>query len=130
MDGDVLILYFDYMCLEWHKENGILDFIRKLPKKLKEKNIEMINPSEAIKYFGQNSKKLESLDTETVARPDINTILGNHMQNLYFYELKNLEKRVKNIDNEIIKKIYRYFQQVDVLESIHSADSDFKRRIL
>lgn len=139
MDGDVLTLYFDYMCLERHKENGILDFLRKLPKKLKEKNIEMINPWEAIKYFGQNSKKLKSLDTETVARPDINTILGNHMQNLYFYELRNLEKRVKNTDNEIIKKIYRYFQQVDVLESMHSVEiavnifsilSDFKTRIL
>jgi alpha-amylase len=149
MDGDVLTLYINYtnLCLHYRNKTEIVDFIRTLPKSLKNQGIKMLTPSEAIKRF--TPQKLPALSTEQTIRYGMHNAVGNHAQQLYLRELvrigEELSELRENQDYSRLKKVFGYLQQSELFfsmgsENIREGDekavnyfsilSDFRRAVL
>ncbi|ADI74189.1 glycoside hydrolase family 57 [Methanohalobium evestigatum Z-7303] len=118
MEGDVVVIYFNYDTLARHHENGsnIFQFLKELPESLKKYDIKMETPSEAVKKH--QKVKLDNLNIESTARFGMDSLTGNHMQNLYLCELmginKDLQKIKESPDYNFLKQIYGYLQQSDI----------------
>ncbi|MFP4654702.1 MAG: glycoside hydrolase family 57 protein [Methanohalobium sp.] len=119
MEGDVVVIYFNYNSLARHHEyeSNIFQFIRKLPESLRKYNIEMVTPSEAAQKYLKI--KLDNLNTETTARYGMDSLTGNHIQNIYLCELMRINndfQKIKGAPNyNFLKQIYGYLQQSDIL---------------
>jgi alpha-amylase len=118
MEGDVVVIYFNYDTLARHHKNesNIFQFLKELPESLKKYDIKMEKPSEAVKKHQQ--VKLDNLNIESTARYGMDSLTGNHMQNLYLCELMRINKDLQKIkdspDYNFLKQIYGYLQQSDI----------------
>lgn len=124
MEGDVIVIYYNYHSLAKHheKESNIFQFIKKLPESLKKYNIEMVTPLEAVQKQHQKIK-LDNLNIESTARYGMDSLTGNHVQNLYLCELMRINKDLQKIkgtpDYNLLKQIYGYLQQSDILQDMN-----------
>jgi len=119
--GQCVNLFMDYETFGEHhwQESGILWFLKSLPSEiLKHENLEFTTPSETIK----NNDPVGELDVFEFSTTswadierDVSAWLGNRMQQICFEEIKNLEKPVKKLDDEELKKIWRMLQISDHL---------------
>lgn len=149
MEGDVLTLYFNYanLCFHYRNKSMITNFIRSFPKTLKDRDIEMLTPSEAMKRFAP--LKLPTLRTEQTIRYGMHNAIGNHAQQLYLRELvrvgEELSRLKENKNYWKLKQIYGYLQQSEIFFSMNSGNiregyeravnyfsilSDFRRAVL
>ncbi len=149
MEGDVLTLYFNYanLCFHYRNKSMITNFIRSFPKTLKDRDIEMLTPSEAMKRFAPS--KLPTLRTEQTIRYGMHNAVGNHAQQLYLRELvrvgEELSRLKENKNYWKLKQIYGYLQQSEIFFSMNSGNiregyeravnyfsilSDFRRAVL
>jgi alpha-amylase len=149
MEGDVLTLYFNYanLCFHYKNKSMITNFIRSFPKTLKDRGIEMLTPSEAMKRF--TPLKLPTLRTEQTIRYGMHNAIGNHAQQLYLRELvrvgEELSRLKENKNYWKFKQVYGYLQQSEIFFSMNSGNiregyeravnyfsilSDFRRAVL
>lgn len=141
ISGEVTVIYVSYLSFGYrHRaDTGIFDFLAALPGALNERGISMITPSE---YSGVELEYAEFHDT--ISRGPIEDILGNHMQHLYYNEIKRMEKQVKRCQSMFID-LWQRLQTTDILSDMAVTRpwypwdktvsnmlllSDFKRRLI
>lgn len=116
-EEQVVNLFMDYETFGEHQwaETGIFDFMRHLPEAIfKGSNFTFSTPSEVAKEAAAVSKihvptPISWADEER----DLTAWLGNDMQDEAFDRLFELEKMVKKIDDEEIKRDWEYLQTSD-----------------
>jgi alpha-amylase len=149
IEGDVLTLYINYanLCTHYEKNRIIVDFIRDLPSVLKNRGIEMLTPSEAIKRF--TPLRLPTLETEQTIRYGMHNAVGNHAQQLYLRELVRVGEELSELKGSKhywkLKHLFGYLQQGEIFYSMNPGSiregyekavnyfsilSDFRRAVL
>lgn len=107
-------------------DTGIFQFLEALPRFARERGVEFITPSEAIKTF-------KPVDTLSVVHPiswadearDTSAWLGNQLQNEAFNKLYSVAERVRLSDNRKLKEDWGRLQASDHLfymSTKHMAD--------
>lgn len=123
MEGDVLTLYFNYtnLCFHYKNKSTIADFMRNLPRALKNKGIEMLTPSEAVEKF--TPQKLPTLRSEKTIRYGMHNAVGNHAQQLYLRELVRVGEELSRLkgknDYWKLKQVFGYLQQSEIFFSMN-----------
>jgi len=119
--GQCINLFMDYETFGEHhwEESGIFWFLKALPYQvLKYGNLEFSTPSEIIKKY-EPVGEIDVFEFSTLSWADMerdtSAWLGNRMQQICFDELKNLEKAVKKLNDEEMKRIWRLLQTSDHL---------------
>ena len=126
--GHYICIFPDYETFGEHHwpETGIHEFLRHLPKEiLKWRHLHMATPSEVIGKF----KPVGEIDVPelsgTVSWADLerdsSCWLGNTMQWAYYTNVKKLEPLVKEAEDKVFLKIWRYFQISDHLYYMFTA---------
>jgi alpha-amylase len=125
--GQYICLFLDYETFGEHHwpETGIHDFLRKLPSEiLTRKNLTMTNPSSTI----SEQKPVGMIDvpeSKTVSWADIerstHSWIGNDMQWAYYAKLRDLEKLVKESNDQTLTDTWRYLQISDHLYYMFTA---------
>ncbi len=139
--GEVTTIYVDYDAFGGihDKESGIFHFLRSLPEALENKGVSLITPSE---YEGMETEYSGFYDAVSTA--SLENVLGNHMQHLYFNEIKRMEQDIEHCPM-YYQDVWRKLQTTDILADMaatrpwHPWDkavsnmlllSDFKRRAI
>jgi alpha-amylase len=139
--GDLAVVYVNYGAFGviHPAKSGIFEFLRSLPGALEERGVSMIVPSEyecpEIEYSGFY---------DTASMTPVTSVLGNHMQHLYFNEIKRMQREIDRCPAAYLE-IWRRLQTTDILEDMASVRpwhpwdkavsnmlllSDFKRRVI
>ena len=115
-DGECVNLFMDYETFGEHhwKDTGILEFLRHLPGKILERQLEFATVTEA-------ARALEAKDVvdvhETISwadqERDESAWLGNEMQRASFREIEQLGEQVKSGGDAALLKIWRLLQTSD-----------------
>ncbi len=141
MGGDLAVINVDYGAFGaiHDKESGIFQFLKSLPESLEKRGVRLITPSE---YEGVETEYSGFYDT--VSSESIADVLGNHMQHLYYNEIKRMEQDVEHCPM-YYQDVWRKLQTADILADMaatrpwHPWDkavsnllllSDFKRRAI
>lgn len=139
--GELAVIYVDYSAFGaiHDKESGIFRFLESLPGELVKRGVSLITPSE---YEGVESEYSGFYDT--VSAPSFENVLGNHMQHLYFNEIKRMEQDIEHCPM-YYQDVWRKLQTADILSDMaatrpwHPWDksvsnmlllSDFRRRTI
>ena len=116
-EEQVVNLFMDYETFGEHQwaETGIFDFMRHLPEAIfKGSNFTFSTPSEVARGASAVSKIHVSTPISWADEErDLTAWLGNDMQDEAFDRLFELEKMVKKIDDEEIKRDWEYLQTSD-----------------
>ena len=119
--GSVINLCMDYETFGEHhwQETGIFDFLKKLPEEIiKQKWLSFSTPSEAVKKY-EPVGIVDVFEYNTVSWADLerdtSAWLGNKMQLFAFNELKNLEPKLKKLNDKKLTHIWRCLQNSDHL---------------
>ncbi len=127
--GDMLNLFMDYETFgEHHWEGtGILWFLEALPQEvLKHDNLEFAKVREVAQQdpVGQ----FDAFEYNTVSwadqEMDASAWLGNPMQKMLFEKIKELESKVKQLDDERVLDVWRKFITSDHLHHICTKSYD------
>ena len=118
-DGDLINLFIDYETFGEHQwiETGIFDFLKHLPSEvLKYNHLDFVTVSEAVNRY----KVVGEIDVPWAiswadADRDVSTWLGNKMQIACFNELKDIGKKLKQIDDKELLYVWRLLQTSDHL---------------
>jgi alpha-amylase len=106
MKGDVLTLYLDYASFGAHHGSASLEFLEELSEEFTAAGIELLTVGDAISRF-----EASFYDGDVnFSRFNLKHCLSNHMQHVYFNELKRLSSM-----NFARNDIFGYLQQVDIL---------------
>lgn len=141
MRGELAVIYVDYPALgvTHAKDSGIFKFLASLPKALEKHGVAMITPSG---YDGTETEYSDFYDT--VSQTPVMSVLGNHMQHLYFNEIKRMEQEVGRC-SPAFKNTWRKLQTTDILLDMEATQpwrpwdravsnllllSDFRRRTI
>lgn len=106
MKGDVLTLYMDYASFGGHHGSDSLRFLEELPGEFADAGIELLTVRDAVSRFDASFYDGDV----NFSRNNLNHCLSNHMQHVYFNELKRLSRISFNRD-----EIFGYLQQADIL---------------
>lgn len=116
-EEQVVNLFMDYETFGEHQwaETGIFDFMRHLPEAIfKGSNFTFSTPSEVARGASAVSKIHVSTPISWADEErDLTAWLGNDMQDEAFDRLFELEKMIKKIDDEEIKRDWEYLQTSD-----------------
>ena len=116
---DTINIFMDYETFGEHQweDTGIFHFLDALPHKVLEKqNLEFNTPTEVVeRYYPRGEIKVPWYETVSWAdmERDASAWLGNHMQQLNFTRLKQMENDIKISGNPEFKKVYQMFQISD-----------------
>ena len=136
---ELTTIYVDYSAFGaiHDKESGIFRFLKSLPGALEKRDVRLITPSE---YEGMEAE----YSFNTVSPASMEKVLGNHMQHLYFNEIKRMEQDIEHCPM-YYQDVWRKLQTADILADMaatipwHPWDkavsnmlllSDFKRRTI
>lgn len=126
--GDSITIFPDYETFGEHHwpETGIHSFLHHLPQEiLKRKNLDMAKPSEVVAKYATAGEIDVPEGGGTVSWADLERDssgwLGNPLQWAYFTSLRRLEPIVKEAEDKVFLKLWRYFQTSDHLYYMFSA---------
>lgn len=116
-DQEIINLFMDYETFGEHQweDTGIFEFMRALPSAvLGQSEFKFVTPSEASSFM-KPVAKLEVPNAMSWAdeERDLTAWLGNDIQDDAFESLYRLEDKVKQIDDEKIKRDWLYLQTSD-----------------
>jgi len=118
-EGDLINLFIDYETFGEHQwiETGIFDFLKHLPNEtLKHNHLDFVTVSEAVdRYNVVGEIDVPWAISWADADRDVSTWLGNNMQIACFNELKDLGKKIKQIDDKELLYVWRLLQTSDHL---------------
>jgi len=118
-DGDLINLFIDYETFGEHQwiETGIFDFLKHFPGEvLKHNHLDFVTVSEAVnRYDVVGEIDVPWAISWADADRDVSTWLGNNMQIACFNELKDLGKKLKQIDDKELLYVWRLLQTSDHL---------------
>jgi alpha-amylase len=107
MQGDVVTLYLDYASFGKHGEDS-LKFLEELSTEFARAGIEAVSVSDAVSRFDASFYD----GAVDFSRNNLKHCLANHMQHVYFNELKRLSAMAPGDD------VFGYLQQADILMSM------------
>jgi len=127
-DGDLINLFIDYETFGEHQwiETGIFDFLKHLPGEvLKHKHLDFVTVSEAVnRYESVGEIDVPWAISWADADRDVSTWLGNNMQIACFNELKDIGKKLKQIDDKELLYVWRLLQTSDHLYYISTKGAE------
>jgi alpha-amylase len=120
--GQCVNLFMDYETFGEHHwaDSGIHWFLNALPDEiLNYKNLDFATPSEVVERYPPYGGEISVGDYDTISWADetrsTESWIGNWMQKAAYQELLDLEKPLKEINNEELLKIWRHLQASDHL---------------
>ena len=117
--GQTIVIFLDYETFGEHywPESGILEFLRWLPMEVyKWKNLSWSTPTEIAKRHipvGEIDVPTDRTVSWADVERDISAWLGNQQQWASFNLVNEIGLLVKEIDDEVLLKIWRYLQTSD-----------------
>ncbi len=116
-NGNCVNLFMDYETFGEHQweETGIFDFLKALPGEiLKHKDNNFMTPSELIKNYETAAElDIHSLISWADIERDLSAWLGNKMQQTALKQLYEMEKEIKELNNEGLLEDWRNLQNSD-----------------
>jgi alpha-amylase len=122
--GDMVNLFMDYETFgEHHWEGtGILWFLEDLPYQVRNQDDLCFRKVREVVQDNEPVGEFDAFEYNTVSwadqEMDASAWLGNHMQKMLFKKLQELESKVKQLDDEEIKEVWRHFLTSDHLHHI------------
>ncbi|MDH5806400.1 MAG: DUF5752 family protein [Candidatus Verstraetearchaeota archaeon] len=113
--GEVIFIAMDFETFGEHHwpESGIHDFIKALPKYIKDNGLEIAKPSEVYSDLSPIDEiNVENTISWADSERDLSAWIGNEMQKYCFEIIKYMEPMVKASSKEYLK-IWRYFTTSD-----------------
>ncbi len=119
--GKIINIYMDFETFGEHhwEESGIFWFLKALPYEvLKYNHLKFVNFKDVVdelKPVGEFDVFEFSTISWADSSRDVSAWLGNEMQTKIFQLLKELREMLKNVENNELKKLYKYLTQSDLL---------------
>lgn len=114
MHGDNVTLFVNTASLMLDKNIEFYKFFKKLPGALNKCGVDMINPRD---------HKEDELDRRdfftTISILPVENILGNHMQHIYYRQLRGMENIIKKCP-AIYPDIWNRLQDIDILKDMYA----------